>query len=165
MPHCWSCLSWVVVLLALAACGGGDRAVVIYSSRDQLYAEPILKAFEKETGIAVQAVYDSGATQTVGLTNLLLAEKDHPQADVFWNSEVAQTIGLKTAGVLDPYRSPQATDIPAHFRDPEGYWTGFGARARVIIYNTRLVAADQVPQSLFDLTASRWRGGGRPSAA
>lgn len=151
---------WLLLALALAltGCGRNPGEVVIYTSRDQLYAEPVLKAFEEETGIRVRAVYDTGATKTVGLTNRLLAEKDHPQADVFWNSEVARTIILKRAGVLAPYTSPLAKDIPQRYKDPEGYWTGFGARARVIIYNTKLVSAEEAPRSLFDLTQPRWRG-------
>lgn len=142
----------------LSACATGENAVVVYTSRDQLYAEPVLKAFERETGIRVLAVYDTGATKTVGLTNRLLAEKDHPQADVFWNSEVVRTIVLKRAGVLAAYRSPQAADIPARYKDPEGYWTGFAARARVFIYNTKLLAASDVPKSIGELVEPRWRG-------
>jgi len=151
---------WLFLALALAltGCGGNPGELVVYTSRDQLYAEPVLKAFERETGIRVQAVYDTGATKTVGLTNRLLAEKDHPQADVFWNSEVARTIVLKRAGVLAPYSSPQAKDIPQAYKDPQGYWTGFGARARVILYNTAMVSEAEAPHSLFDLTQPRWRG-------
>lgn len=151
---------WLLLALALAltGCGRNPGEVVVYTSRDQLYAEPVLKAFERETGIRVQAVYDTGATKTVGLTNRLLAEKDHPQADVFWNSEVARTIVLKRAGVLAPYSSPQAKDIPQAYKDPQGYWTGFGARARVILYNTAMVSEAEAPHSLFDLTQPRWRG-------
>ncbi|MCL6430389.1 MAG: extracellular solute-binding protein [Anaerolineae bacterium] len=148
----------MLALLVLAGCRQDSDTVVVYTSRDQLYAEPILRAFEHETGIQVQAVYDTGATKTVGLTNRLLAEKDHPQADVFWNSEVARTIRLQRAGVLASYVSPQATTIPARFKDPQGYWTGFGARARVIIYNTRMLSKEAVPTSLFELTDPRWRG-------
>ncbi len=156
--RCGSLLVAMVALLALPGCRKAPETVVVYTSRDQLYAEPVLRAFERETGIRVQAVYDTGATKTVGLTNRLLAEKSHPQADVFWNSEVARTIRLQRAGVLAPYVSPQAETIPARFKDPQGYWTGFGARARVIIYNTRMLRRDEVPTSIFELTDPHWRG-------
>src|SRR6266478_5951329 len=46
--------------------------VVVYASQDEVYAEPILQEFTKETGIKVQAVYDSEAVKTVGLANRLL---------------------------------------------------------------------------------------------
>jgi iron(III) transport system substrate-binding protein len=155
------CLALLLVLLLTSlitvSCSSRNE-VVIYTSRDQLYAEPVLEAFERETGIRVRAVYDTGATKTVGLTSRLLAEKEHPQADVFWNSEVVRTIVLQRAGVLAPYRSAEAAAIPARYKDPEGYWTGFGARARVILANREQVAEGEAPDSLFDLVAPRWRG-------
>jgi len=154
-------LAWVglACLLALgrsAAALGAD--VVVYTSLDQVYSQPILEAFEKETGISVKAVYDVEASKTTGLVNRLIAERKRPRADVFWSSEVAQTLVLKDKGVLAPYRSPSAEDIPAQFKGPEGYWTGFAARARVLVYNKNLLGLSDPPQSIFDLTKPRWRG-------
>ena len=135
----------------------GD-VVVVYVSHDQDYSEPILKDFEKETGIRVKAVYDTEASKTVGLVNRLIAEKNRPQADVFWNNEVSRTILLKENGILAPYLSPNAADKPDIFKDSEGYWTGFAARARVIIYNTDLVSENDAPKGLKDLLDPRWKG-------
>lgn len=146
------------VLLAPAACAPATPTVVVYCSRDQLYAEPVLQAFEREAGIRVEAVYDTGATKTVGLTNRLLEERSRPRADVFWSSDTGRTVVLQRAGMLASYHSPNAADIPGTFKDPEGYWTGFGARARVIIYNTDLVPPAEAPASIFELTDPRWRG-------
>lgn len=69
-----------------------QREVVIYTSLDKVFSQPILEAFEKETGIKVLDVYDSEATKTTGLVNRLIAEKNNPRADVFWNSETGRTI-------------------------------------------------------------------------
>ncbi|MFH1147263.1 MAG: extracellular solute-binding protein [Pseudomonadota bacterium] len=135
-----------------------EKEVVIYTSVDQIISEPVLKDFEKTTGIEVKAVYDVEASKTVGLVNRLIAEKDHPKCDVFWNSEIGRTIVLKEKGVLDPYRSPSAQDIPAKFIDKDGYWTGFAARARVLIYNTGMIKEKDLPQSIFDLTEEKWKG-------
>ena len=57
--------------------------VVVYAAQDQVYAEPVFAEFQKETGIKVKAVYDSEAVKTVGLANRLLAERSHPQCDMF----------------------------------------------------------------------------------
>ncbi len=67
-----------------------QASVVVYTSLDQVFSEPILKAFEEKTGIKVKAVYDSEATKTTRLVNRLIAEKQSPQADVFWNSELGR---------------------------------------------------------------------------
>jgi iron(III) transport system substrate-binding protein len=42
--------------------------------------------------------------------------------------------------------------------DPEGYWTGFSARIRVIAYNTKTVTPGDAPQSIFDLAEPKWKG-------
>lgn len=41
-----------------------EKEVVIYTSLDKLFSQPVLEAFEKQTGIKVLAVYDSEATKT-----------------------------------------------------------------------------------------------------
>ena len=64
---------------------------------------------------------------------------------------------LKQRGVLAPYKSPNAEGIPATFKDAEGYWTGFSARIRVIVYNTKLVKPEEAPKSIFDLTDPKWK--------
>jgi len=134
------------------------REVVIYTSLDQVFSEPVLQKYEADTGVKVKAVYDVEATKTTGLVNRLIAEKSHPQADVFWNSEVGRTLILKEKEILAPYRSPSASDIPAQFKDPEGYWTGFAARARVLIVNTDMVSEEEMPKSIFEFTQPRWSG-------
>lgn len=152
---------WFIFFVFLVTVGCSKEAakeVVIYTSVDQIFSEPILSDFEKDTGIKVKAVYDVEANKTVGLVNRLLAEKDHPQCDVFWNSEVGRTIFLKQKGLFTPYTSPSAKDIPSQFKDKDNYWTGFAARARVLIYNTNLLKSSDLPKSIFELTEPQWKG-------
>jgi iron(III) transport system substrate-binding protein len=151
-----------LVLAALVtgcqASPGTDEIVVVYTSVDQPFAEPVLAGFEEETGIAVQAVYDIEAAKTTGLVNRLIAEKDLPKADVFWNNEIIQTIVLKEEGVLDAYLSPNAQQVPRAYRDPENHWTGVTARARVLVVNTDRIAQPDVIASIYDLLDPTWRG-------
>jgi len=147
-----------ILLLALGCAKEGQKEVVVYTSVDQVFSEPILKDFEKKTGIKVKAVYDVEATKTVGLVNRLMAEKENPKCDVFWNNEIVRTIVLKKKGVLTPYSSPSAEDIPSQFKDKDYYWTGFAARARVLIYNTKMLKETDLPKSIFELTEPKWKG-------
>jgi iron(III) transport system substrate-binding protein len=153
--------SAVLLILTALASGCGRRGgpeVVLYSSCDDIYARPLIAAFESRTGIAVRAVYDTEHDKAVGLTNRLLAERARPRADVYWSSEALRTAVLARAGVFAPYRSPAADDIPAAFRDPQDRWTGFAARARVIVYNTHRVKPDEAPRRMADLADPRWKG-------
>jgi iron(III) transport system substrate-binding protein len=152
----------LAALLLAAALGwpgplhAADGEVVVYASVDQVYAEPVLREFESRQGVKVKAVYDVEGAKTTGLVNRLLAEKGRPQADVFWNGEFAQTILLKDKGALAAYRSGAARAIPDAVKDPEGYWTGFGGRARVILVNTRLLDPSRYPRSLQDFLSPAW---------
>jgi len=146
--------------LALQACsgGGGGNEVVVYCSLDQVYSEPLLKQFEEATGIKVRAQYDVEAQKTTGLVNRILAEKSNPQCDVYWNNELMHTLHLASVGALQPYASPSAAPIPAEFKDASGLWTGFAARARVLLVNTDKVPAGSAPKSLRDLMKPEWNG-------
>jgi iron(III) transport system substrate-binding protein len=155
------------VLAAIALLVGGcrssqpataDRTVTVYVSTDRVFSEPVLQEYERRSGVKVNAVYDTEETKSTGLANRLLAEKARPQADVFWSNEPVRTLVLKSRGVLAAYRSPSAEGIPAALIDPDGYWTGFSARMRVIAYNTKTVAREDAPQSIFDLSDPKWKG-------
>jgi len=153
----------MLALAALAACRSSGPAqdagrVTVYVSTDRVFSEPILRAYEKRSGVTVNAVYDTEETKSTGLANRLLAEKARPQADVFWSNEPVRTLVLKSRDVLAPYRSPSAKGIPEALIDPERYWTGFSARMRVIAYNTTTVMPNDAPQSIFDLADPKWKG-------
>lgn len=153
----------VTVCLGGIGCGSAEptadpaRSVTIYVSTDRVFSEPVLREYERLSNVRVDAVYDTEETKSTGLANRLIAEKARPRADVFWSNEPVRTLVLKSRGVLTPYRSPNATGIPAALVDPEGYWTGFSARIRVIAYNTQRVTVEAAPQSVFELTEESWR--------
>lgn len=130
------------LLLALAGCGPTPRRVVVYASQDQVYAEPILKRFTEETGIRVDAIYDSEAVKTVGLANRLIAEQARPVADLFWGNEELRTRQLAARGVL------KGGD---HLLE-------IGSRSRCLIYNRNLLSHHELPPSMIELTNSRWSG-------
>ena len=141
---------WLVGLVALAAAWvtlpilrrfESRPTVILYASQDQVYAEPILKAFERGTGIRVRSVFDSEAAKTVALANRLLAERRHPQCDVLWGNEEFRTRQLAAAGV---------------FREANG-WTTFGYRSRRLVLAAN---ASNLPpvRSLLDLTNAAFRG-------
>lgn len=154
-----------VALLALALCGcpGGEqgaptRQVVVYCALDRGFAQPVLDEFQRETGIEVLPKWDAEATKTVGLVKAIQAERDRPRCDLFWNNEVAHTVLLADEGLLQPHASPNASAIPAEAKDPRGLWTGFAARARVLIVNTDLVPEADRPRGIAALADPRWKG-------
>lgn len=140
-------MKWMLgIALAALTCGCFRQApntVSVYCAVDEPYASKIFADFEKETGIHVAPLYDIESSKSVGLAGRLTAEKDHPQADVWWGSEAFLTARLVHEGILQPYASPSAADIPAGFKDQAGMWAGVGLRSRVI--------AIGVPKPPFEL--------------
>lgn len=134
------------------------KKVVVYSSVDEVFAEPICKQFEQGTGIKVALVPDTEETKSTGLLNRLIAEKDRPRADVFWSGDPVRAAILKSRGVSASYNSPAAEGLPTGFSDSDHHWICFSARARVIIYNKDLVPENQKPTSIHDLADPRFQG-------
>jgi iron(III) transport system substrate-binding protein len=128
-----------VLALSLFSRVTATRSVTLYTSQDQVYADLILQQFERDTGLRIRPVYDSEAVKTVGLANRLLAERNHPQCDIFWNNEILRTWQLAAHGLF------------------EG-WTEFGYRSRRLVINTNLLDPADAPRSLLELTNRTWQG-------
>jgi iron(III) transport system substrate-binding protein len=128
-------------LLLVALCGVAllvwqslDRdKLTVYCAHDAVFAEAILRDFEKQTGIPVAVKFDTEATKSLGLAEQIIRESAHPRCDVFWNNELLGTLDLAARGLLEPYKGTGWQRMPAQFRDADGRWTGFAARLRVII--------------------------------
>jgi len=130
------------ISLLAASPTASPKKVVIYASQDQVFAEAILADFQRATGIKVAAVYDSEAVKTVGLANRLLAERSHPQCDLFWSNEELRTRQLAAQHV---------------FRETDP-WVAIGYRSRRIAINTNRLALTSAPRTLAELTNRVWLG-------
>lgn len=148
-------VTFAMILVACNRTQPDSKSVTVYVSEDQVFSEPILRDFEKETGIKVNAVYDTEEAKSTGAMNRLIAEKNNPQADVYWANEPIRAEVLKQKGISAPYVSPNAKDIPAVFKDPDGCWTGFSARARVLVVNN---SVKDRPKTILAYRDPRWKG-------
>lgn len=120
-----------------------ESHLVVYCAHDAVYAEEILRRFERRTGIRIDVRFDTEATKSLGLVRQIIQEADRPQCDVFWNNELLGTLELKERGLLESYRGEAWQRLPAQFRDADGHWVGFGARLRVYIVNTDKMPATE----------------------
>lgn len=145
-------------LVASGCWSPSAHEVVVYTALDAEFSEPVLRRFSEETGIPAVPKFDTEATKTVGLAQAILAERDRPRCDVFWNNEILNTLRLEREGLLESYRPAEAEAFPAQYRSPRGTWHGFAARARVLVVNTQLVPKDEWPGSIHDLADPKWRG-------
>ena len=129
-----------IVILVLTGCAKRDY-VVLYTSQDQFYAEPILAEFTAATGIEVRPVFDTESAKTAALAHRLRAEKNNPQCDVFWSNEEMHTRFLVRDGIIS------SNDVQT-----------VGFRTRQVAINTNLLTIADAPNSLLDLSAENFRG-------
>jgi iron(III) transport system substrate-binding protein len=145
----------------LSSSSGPGRAastLVLYCATDREIAQELIDQFEKETGIHVEAKFDTEAAKAVGLVQAIRQEKAHPQCDVLWGGGPLFCTILADEGCLAP--APEDL-IAAHGtapRDPQGRWLGFAAAYRVLIVNTDVLDAGARPHSYRDLTDPRYKG-------
>ena len=135
-----------------------NSTVVLYCATDREIAQDLIDQFEKETGIQVQAKFDTEAAKAVGLVQEVRQEKSHPQCDVFWGGGSFFCTILANDGCLAPAPADlvQAEGSAPH--DPLGRWLGFAAAYRVLIVNTTMLEPAQWPHSYLDLIDPRFKG-------
>ncbi len=134
---------------------GVEGDLVIYSGRSEQLIQPVLDAFQAKYP-DVKILLKSG--QNSALANALIEEQSNPQADVFITTEIFTVQSMYQQGIFQSYRPAAADELPAEFIGPEDSWVGITRRARVIMYNTELVNAEEAPTSIFDLTDPKWKG-------
>jgi len=149
-------LASFLLLILFSGCAKDDNKneVVIYVSEDQVFSEPILKDFEKKTGIKVKALYDTEESKSTGVVNRLIAEKNNPQADVYWANEPIRAQMLKQRGLLSKYISKNSKEIADNFKDNNGFWCGFSARLRVLVADKNM---KKYPSSVFDYLDKKYK--------
>ena len=131
MQYQGTCRLLGAIAVALAGRGGASEGpgprVVVYSSLDREFSEPLLKDYSRRTGVEVLPKFDVESTKTVGLTNMIITEAEQPRCDLFWNNEILNTLRLKEKGLLAPFHPAHADELPATFRGKDGLWYGFAA--------------------------------------
>lgn len=142
--------------VGLWATGCSRDNVVLYCSVDEEFARTVVTEYEKRTGRQIDVVFDSEAGKTTGLVRRIRAEGDHPRADLFWSSELINTVLLARDGLLASYTPPTLDQIPSHYRDAQGRWTAVAVRARVLAYDPERVTADALPSTWEELAEPRW---------
>jgi iron(III) transport system substrate-binding protein len=129
--------------------------LVVYTSRSEALFTPVVNAFEAEYP-EIDVIVVTGRNGE--LAARLLEERANPAADVLVNSDTLTMEDLAAQGIFQPNDSAVVAAVPAGFRAEDGSWAALTLRSRVIMYNTDLVAPDDLPDSVLDLTDPRWRG-------
>ncbi len=144
-------------LTSFAALAAASPAIAdevnVYSHRQPELIQPLLDAFTRETGIAVNVAYVDK-----GMAERLQAEGARSPADLVLTVDIARLTQVVDAGVIQPVDSAVLdSDIPAAFRDPGKQWFGLTTRARVV-YASKDRVKDGEVTTYEDLADPKWKG-------
>ncbi len=134
--------------------GGADGTVTVYSGRNEDLMAAVLEDFTAETGIEVDVRYDESDT----LAALIAEEGDASPADIFLSQSPGAVGFLDQAGLLADLPDEVLDLVPSTVRDDDGRWVGISGRQRVLVYHPDRVSADELPQSITELTDPAWKG-------
>lgn len=150
-----------VLAAALAAAAGSmlssppaaaGNEVNIYSYREPVLIQPMLKAFTAATGIRTNLIFAKD-----GLIERLAAEGRNSPADLLLTNEFGLLIQAKNAGVTQGVTDSELeAAIPSTLRDPDGHWFALTRRARVVYAAKERVKLDQITYE--DLADPKWKG-------
>jgi len=118
-----------------------DKLLNLYSSRHYQTDDALYGNFTKSTGISINRI-EAGEDP---LIERLKNEAAASPADVLITVDAGRLWRAEQLGLFQPLSSNTLENrLPAHMRVPNNQWFGFSARARVIIYNRKLVKPEQV---------------------
>ncbi len=139
------------VLTATPALAAGE--VNVYSLRQPFLIQPLLDAFERETGIKVNVVFAQE-----GLVERLKREGRNSPADLIFTTDVSRLYGAHEEGVTQAVETPALVEaIPANLREPDGHWYALTKRARVVYASKDRVEPGAIT-SYEDLADPKWAG-------
>lgn len=145
----------VVTLLGLSATAAAQEKVLnLYTARHYQTDESLYNNFTRQTGIKINRIEG----QEDPLLERIRNEGANSPADVFITVDIGRLWRAQQAGVFAPVKSKVLESrIPANYRDPNGEWFGFSARARVIAYNKAAVKPGDIAR-YEDLADPKWKG-------
>jgi iron(III) transport system substrate-binding protein len=150
-----------LLIPVLAACSSDSNSsdqsaepseLVVYSGRSEELVGPLFAEFTKATGITISARYGDSAE----LAAQMFEEGDRSPAQVFFSQDAGALGSVEE--LLGTLPESVTSLVAEQYRAVNNTWTGVTGRARVIAYDAQNVPADQVPQSVFELTEEKWRG-------
>jgi iron(III) transport system substrate-binding protein len=119
-------LVFTIILSLLVACNssstGGSKSekLTVYIGFQEDHAMEAMKQFTADTGIEVEMIRMSAGE----ILAKVRAEKDNPQADIWYGGPADTFVAAVDEGLLQAYKSPEADKIDDRFKDEDGYWTG-----------------------------------------
>ncbi len=132
----------------------GDRSLVVYAGRSEDLVGPLIEQFEESSGITVKVRY----ANSIEMAAQLLEEGERTPAQVFLSQEAGALGALRDASLLVPLPEEITGAVDPKYTSADDTWVALTGRARVVIYDSEELSADDVPRDVHELTDPAWKG-------
>ncbi len=146
----------IAISLVALGCSKDDRTVLtVYSPHGKDLLGYFETEFEKANPtIDVQWV-DMGSQEVL---DRIRAEKDNPQADLWFGAPAEAFDRATKEGLLTPYIPTWSNAVSVAARDEGDNWYGTYLTPEVIGYNTEAVTREEAPKDWDDVLDPKWKG-------
>ncbi len=147
---------FVVTVLSLTSCSQNERAkiLVVYSPHGKEMLTHYEKKFEERyPGIDVRWL-DMGSQDAY---DRIRTERANPQADIWWGAPMITFAKAEAEDLLEAYTPGWGHAIDERERSAGHFWYGTFMTPEVIMYNSRLVSAEEAPKDWDELLDPRWK--------
>jgi iron(III) transport system substrate-binding protein len=148
-------IAFIIISLACRSSGTSQgKSLLIYTPHGQdLLRDFAVRYKQAHPEVDVQFL-DMGSREVL---ERLRAERNRPQADLWWGAAHTTFQTAADENLLAAYRPSWADKVPQESRDPQDRWYGTYETPEVIVYNSDLVKAEDAPQDWDDVLDAKWR--------
>jgi len=147
------CVSALLVSCNRSA-GPTARKLLIYTPHGQDLLRDFVARYQAVHPEVEVQFLDMGAREVL---ERIRAERNRPQADLWWGAAHTTFQTAAEENLLSPYRPTWADKVSSTSRDPQDRWFGTYQTPEVIVYNSDAVKPEDAPKDWDDVLDPKWR--------
>ena len=146
------CLS--AMLLSCNRSASHTNKLLIYTPHGQDMLRDFVAQYKTQHPEVTVEVIDMGSRE---ILERVRAERNRPQADLWWGAAHTTFQTAAEENLLTPYRPTWASSVSESSRDASDNWYGTYQTPEVIVYNSDAVKAEEAPKDWDDVLDLKWR--------
>src|SRR5918912_1991747 len=131
-----------------------DKTLLIYTPHGQDMLRVFVARYRQAHPDVDVQFLDMGSREVL---ERVRAERNRPQADLWWGAAHTTFQTAADENLLAPYRPKWANSVPADARDEQDRWYGTYQTPQVIVYHSEAVRPEEAPKDWDDVLDAKWR--------
>ena len=142
------------LLFSCKRAGSPSHKLLIYTPHGQDMLRDFVARYKQVHPEVDVQFLDMGSREVL---ERLRAERNRPQADLWWGAAHTTFQTAADENLLQPYRPSWADKVPNFARDAQDRWYGTYETPEVIVYNSAAVSAQDAPKDWDDVLDPKWK--------